>query len=158
MTADIHQYNDRARLSGHINFQYSYLDYLISKFIWALLEIEKPAGVILTGGMDIRPKLDIAIELAEHFNKFEKIRALLKKLKNRGDNPNGFIQSRNIIVHGIYSSRDGDPTVMIESHRSKRLREKKPIKIEFLQKTLDEITKSAKDLCGLMQAEGLNVD
>ncbi|WP_422139677.1 hypothetical protein [Endozoicomonas sp. ALC020] len=148
----------RAELVGYICTQYSYFDYLISNVIWSQLSIEKDVGVMITGPMDIRPKIELAISLLDHYENSEKLRALLQRFKNNASSENGFISKRNKIIHGIMSSSDGLLTVMIELHRKKSQRERHEISLEYIQQCHDEILAANDELKNLMQPEGINID
>jgi hypothetical protein len=158
MSEDIHRIQERAKLTGLICTQYSYFDYLISNIIWDALGVEKEVGMIVTGSMDIRPKIEMAISLLDHINKNIEIRGLLQQFKNKASSSSGFISKRNIIVHGIYSSREGDPKVMVEAHRKIAHRERREITIEFIKECHDSIIKANKDLVELMEIKKINVD
>ncbi len=154
---DIHSVKERAEITGLICTQYAYFDYLISNIIWYLLNIDKPTGIIVIGSMDIRPKIDMAINLSEHTNKIEEIRKLLQKYKNSGSKPNGFISKRNKIVHGIFSSRDGDPTVMVESHRKKKEHKKHPMEYQYMLDTHTDICNANNELVKIMEPLKINI-
>lgn len=156
MTEDIHRIQERAILTGLICTQYSYFDYLISNIIWNALGVEKEVGMIVTGGIDIRPKIEMSILLLDHFDNNSKIRDLLQQFKNNASKPNGFISKRNIIVHGIYSSRERDPKVMVEAHRKIAHRVRREITIEYIKECHDSIVQANKDLVELMEAKNIN--
>jgi len=150
--------NEVANLIGHMSFQYSYLDYLISNIVWSSLELKKDVGVIITGSLDIYPKLDMAISLLEELDNYPNLLSSLKSLKNRMQKTNSFVTKRNLYIHGVFSSRDKDSIVMIESHRNKKNRKKKPIEQTDIQQTLNEILNEIKILIPLMKKENINID
>ncbi len=147
----------RAKLTGYICTQYSYFDYLISNVIWHVLKVDKPTGIIVTGGMDIRPKIEMAISLLNHFEIENEIRFALQKFKNNASKENGFISKRNKIVHGIFSSSEGDPAVMVEVHRKKSQRDRHEMKVEYIQQCHDEILAANNELISLLKQSGINV-
>jgi len=157
MSQDIHEMNKRATLVGHICTQYSFLDYLISNILWSFLNLDKEAGMIVTGNMDIRPKIDMAISLSIHFKKIDDVRSTLQKIKNNSSKDNGFISKRNQIIHGIHSSRDNDPTVMVEAHRKKGHRQRQPMTVEYIEETHLEIASVNKELAALLEKNKINV-
>ncbi|WP_227368316.1 hypothetical protein [Halomonas sp. M20] len=157
MQPDIHKIQKRAELIGHICFQYSFLDYLVSNVIWHILKLDVEAGKIVTGSLDIRPKLDMAVTLASHYGVLDEISAHIKTMKNRIEGKNGAINKRNRLIHGVFASAPGDPVVVVESHRNKRHRQRIALAIDEIQSTLNEITQEATDLSELMEKHGINV-
>jgi len=157
MSKDIHNMEQRAKLTGHICTQYSYFDYLISNVIWSVLGIEKDVGMIVTGSMDIKPKIEMAISLLDHLKVEQEIRPTLQKFKNNSSKENGFISKRNKIIHGIFSSRDNDPTIMVEAHRKKSHRERHEIGLEYIQQCHDEIVGANHELIPLLEKSNINV-
>ena len=154
---DIHQIKRRMELTGHICTQYAYFDHLISNIIWHLLSIEKDLGIIVTGNMEIRPKIEMAIEISDYKNEFPYLRKALQSLKNSGNKSSGFISKRNVIVHGIFFTRDNDPKVMVEAHRKKSLRKRQELTIEYYTSTLQEISDANNKLVALMESLNINV-
>ncbi|MFM5465820.1 hypothetical protein [Aeromonas simiae] len=157
MSEDIHNMELRAKLTGYICTQYSYFDYLVSNVIWHILKIDKPVGMIVTGAMDIRPKIEMAISLLEHHDIENEIRSTLQKFKNNASKENGFISKRNKIVHGIFSSREGDSAVMVEAHRKKSHRERHEMDVEYIQQCYGEIVAANNELVPLLESRGINV-
>ncbi|NQY63824.1 MAG: hypothetical protein HRT38_08800 [Alteromonadaceae bacterium] len=150
-------YKKRAQMVGFICTVYSYMDYAISNVIWHLLKLDKETGIIVTGAMDIRPKIDMAIELADHTEEISDIRAKLQEFKNQGGKPNGFISRRNKIIHGICSSRNNDSVVMVESHRKKSQRARHELGYQEIVDTYQDISRSNDELVTLMVAHGINI-
>ena len=155
--SDIHQVKERMEFTGYICTQYAHFDYLISNIIWHVLDMEKGIGVIITGSMEIRPKIDMAIELLDYKEIFPEIRKKLQSIKNSASSSNGFISKRNVIVHGIFSSKEGDPKVMVESHRKKSMRGRQELKLSYYHETHEDIIKANKALMDLMIPVGINV-
>ena len=151
------QYSERAKLVGMISFQWSYLEYLVSNVVWHLLGLEKEKGIIVTGPLDIKPELGMAMELAEYCESSQELKAALKNLSKELDSTEGISSRRNLIVHGIYSSRPGDPKVMIEAHKSKRRRQRREISLEYLQETLDKLNAEISKLAEVLEGENINV-
>lgn len=112
--------------------------------------------MVVTGTLDIHPKIDMAIELADHKKLIPDIRAKLQSVKNSAGKPNGFISKRNVIVHGIFSSRDGDPTVLVECHK-KTLRGRQEIKVSYCEETHKEIIAASQVLSSLTETARINV-
>lgn len=157
MIDDPTQYNERARLIGIISFQWAYLEYLVSNVVWHLLGIEKEKGVIVTGHLDIKPELAVAMELADYSGSSSELKGALKQLSKNLDSAEGLASRRNLIVHGIYSSRPQDPTVMIEAHKSKRRRQRQPMTLEYLQETLANMNAAVNHMVEVLESEGINV-
>ncbi|WP_125925562.1 hypothetical protein [Halomonas aestuarii] len=153
----MHDIHERASLIGYVCFQYSYLDYLVSNIIWGVLNIDKEAGKIVTGSLDIRPRLDMAVELLKHYDTHHELKEFVNTMKNRIEGKNGIINKRNIVVHGVFSSREGDPKVLVESHRSKRHRERAEMTVDEIRELHDRLCEESKSLVNIMEAHGFNV-
>ena len=52
--------------TGSICFQWSALESLLAVVIWRLLKLDSDTGAIVTGGLDILPRINMAIALATH--------------------------------------------------------------------------------------------
>lgn len=92
---------------GHICVQWALLEAYGAQIIWALLPIKHDTGAVITGGMDMMPRFNTAIALAEHKHA---PRIAIQKLKCiRQTLQDGLADRRNQAVHGIHSASD-DPT------------------------------------------------
>ena len=148
---------ERASLVGHICFQWSYLEYLISNAVWNLLKLDKPTGMIVTGRMDLRGMVKLASELAMHLDAPSELVEELTRFKKKLEEKDGIAARRNRIVHGVLSSREGDPNVMSELHRTKRFREREPVTVDFLKSTHEDIVAEMRSLVGVWEQVGINV-
>lgn len=157
MSDDPTQHEERARLVGKISFQWAYLEYLVSNVVWYLIGVSKEKGMIITGHLDIKPEIQISRELADHEGASENIRRVLKDLSRNLDSELGHASRRNLIVHGIYSSREGDPAVMVEAHKSKKSRERQEMSMDFLHETLQQLNAEIDRIIPALEAEGINV-
>lgn len=154
---DVTQYNERAKIVGVISFQWSYLEYLVSNVVWHLLGVDKDKGMIVTGPLDIKPELAMAMELAEYCSASDELKTALKDLSKDLDSGDGLSSRRNLIVHGIYSSRPGDPTVMVEAHKSKKRRQRTELTLEYLRETLEKLNARVDCVAKVLESEGVNV-
>jgi hypothetical protein len=97
---------------------------------WALLEnnllgllataqnilIEEAA--IIFGGLDMRPRLNTAILLAEHHKWLPPLQKRLKELRAAIDKAK-LIDRRNMLVHGVHKEADKPETFVLYSPRKK---------------------------------------
>ena len=51
---------------GNIAAQWSHLEYKLAQTIWILLGLEEGTGKIVTGGLDMLPRINMAINLSRH--------------------------------------------------------------------------------------------
>lgn len=93
---------------GHICVQWALLEAYGANIIWALLPVGYDTGAVITGGMDMLPRYNAAIALAEHKHAptpaIQKLKAIRKTLQD------GLADRRNQAVHGIHSAVEGDPS------------------------------------------------
>jgi hypothetical protein len=84
---------------GNICAQWSELEYLFATTIWVLLKLDMDTGKIVTGGLDMLPRANMAINLARHRQAPKEILdALLTARKAIQD---GLDIRRNRAVHGV---------------------------------------------------------
>jgi hypothetical protein len=144
--------------TGYVCHQWSYLEYLFSKAIWHLLSLDKEMGMIVTGGMDILPRANMAITLANH-KKAD--RALVDALKEARKSIQSRLQDdRNRVVHGVYSSHTTNPNapVMIETHRGKGDRTRKPITAAEVHAIGKQINETSMALTTTLESFGIKCD
>lgn len=121
---------DRLVQIGNICNQWSYLEYLFSNVIWWLLKIDRETGMIVTGGMDILPRANMAINLAKHLKADSKLINALSEARKSIQNDLG--DKRNTAVHGVYFRTPNDET-KVEMHRGKGAFEKQDFSNEQLR-------------------------
>ena len=119
---------------GNVCNQHSFFEYVIAHAIWHLLKLDKETGTIVTRGMDLRPLLEMAIELAAHLKTDKEVQAALGNALKEIEKLN---PKRNDIVHGVYSQSDSSKILKRENHRRKN-RDRKEI-------TVDEIAEVGKN-------------
>ena len=142
--------NDRNVQIGNICFQWAYLEYLIALTIWSLLHIDPDTGKIVTGGLDIRPRLNMAINLARELQAPKG--AIDALLLTREALDKGLDQRRNTAVHGHRIAHPNDPAAeLVEVHRGKGARKRRP-------QTNADLTQLGKDIKQLADdlLDGLN--
>ena len=147
-------YSGRLMSVGNISTQWAYLEYLVANTIWWLLKVDKPTGMILTGGLDMIPRINMAINLARHLKADRRILEALEV--TRKSIQGGLADRRNIAVHGVFSSSDGSPIVTVEVHRGKGDRKRIPLSDEELIKTGKDISSTIDVLLAAMKPLGIN--
>lgn len=149
--------DDPAILSaiGNICRQWSYLEYLFSIVIWRLLNLDRDTGVIVTGGLDIIPRANMAINLSQHLKADRQLLNVM--IAARKSIQDDLSAPRNRAVHGVYSLNSTQPEMFVEVHRGKGGRDKQPIRSESLRSLAAEITAVSTDLREAMAAAGIVV-
>lgn len=145
--------------TGNVCHQWSYLEYLISKAIWHILGLERDTGIIVTGGMDILSRVNMAIALAKHTRANKKLIEVLEetRVKIQGKRKtDGLMYRRNLIVHGVYSSRDNDPIILVETHRGAGDRKRNPISVAFVAQTGTDIFVASRSLIFVFEPLGIS--
>lgn len=145
----------RLQAVGNICTQWAYLEYLFANVIWWLLKIDKETGIIITGGLDIRPRAGMAINLARHL---KADRRLIEALTKARDEIGSLSDRRNRAVHGVSFSREGDETVMVEVHRGKGSRKAEPLATNELFAIGSEISVVATGLIAVLKSLEINVE
>jgi hypothetical protein len=108
---------------GLICVQWSAIEYTVSIIIWSLLNLEPQVGMIMTGGLDMLPKLNVAINLARHL---KTDRAIISGLvAARKSIQDGLDTRRNRAVHGVQFSEPGGGYA-VEVHRGPGARTRIP--------------------------------
>jgi len=125
----------RLREIGAICAQWSYLEYLLLRTMQKLLEIGDETAIILFGGLDIRPRMAMTIELAAHYKAPKRLRDAI--VDTRAAVEGGLLKQRNRAIHGVqflYS----DATMQVEMHRGKD-RKRREMSLAELRKLTDDI-------------------
>jgi hypothetical protein len=108
---------------GGVCLQWSYLEYIIAAIIWKQLNLDISVGKIVTGGMDILPRLNMAINLCRELKTDKRVeRALIEARKSLQDK---LIEQRNMVVHGQHWLLTGEKPV-VEVQRGKGTRQPTP--------------------------------
>jgi hypothetical protein len=102
-------------LIGQICLHWSYLELLLATTIWNILKLDEDTGKIVTGGLDIEGRANMALNLAKHRKAPADVIAVLKCAQSQIKD---IIGERNLAIHGVYELR---PTgeVLAEVHRGK---------------------------------------
>lgn len=140
--------------TGQVCNKWAYLEYLLSNVIWWMLKLDKPTGMIVTGGLDMLPRLNMAINLGRHLKVDRKLITVLIEL--RGALQNDLIDRRNLIVHGVRSSWDGDDEVHAEVHRGKGARVPQRLDVDHLISVSLELGALQKKLIDVIDPFGVN--
>jgi hypothetical protein len=140
---EIRSVGERLTLIGNVCVQWSALEYQVAACIWMLLELDIETGKIVTGGLDMLPRLNMAINLARHL-KAEK--ALIDCLvKARAEIQGGLDTKRNRAVHGVHTAVTIAGDALVEVHRGKGGRDATAFPLEELaglSRSLNALTKS----------------
>lgn len=107
----------RLAFVGDVCVQWANIEYQVAHIIWYLLGVHMEVGKIVTGGLDMQPRLNVAIVLAKQ------LRApayLVKGLTEaRKEIQDGLDIKRNRAVHGVTYFDPSLPTARVELHRGK---------------------------------------
>jgi hypothetical protein len=124
--------------------QWSNVEYQVAQTIWLILGLDVETGKIVTGGLDMLPRLNMAINLARHRKAPVELTSQL--VKTRASIQDKLDVRRNRAVHGVNSWFPGDATVHVEVHRGKGGRERKPLPEDDLRQLGQEIHRVGKEL------------
>lgn len=119
-------------LIGNIAAQWSNLEYRIAIVIWILLGLKEETGKIVTGGLDMLPRVNMAIKLSRHLKCPRNLIDTLVKI--RMELQDSLQEERNRAMHGIqFSDSNGD--LEVEVHRGKGGWNRRPLSISSLNQT-----------------------
>lgn len=99
------QHTRRMLAIGHICVQWSALEHHLAVTVWTMLGISKRQGKILTGGLGMQQRLNMALALARGQPTPTDLTAALKKI--RKEIQDGLDDTRNRAVHGVGFSEGG---------------------------------------------------
>lgn len=111
---------------GNICTQWAWIEYQFALVIWSVLSLDEATGKIVSGGLDMLPRANMAINLANHLNAPRKLTsdltaaraAIQKDLSGR----------RNRAVHGVtFTSPNHPGSHLVEVHRGEGGRERNPL-------------------------------
>jgi len=140
-------------VTGSIFAQYVYFDYLVSSVIWHLLNLKKDLGMMITGNLDIQPKIDMAIEIAIYKGELADIQKKLTTFKNSTVDCESIFSKRNQIVQGLsFDFGDG-----IERDSNNPPKKSTELSIEYYDKVHDEICEVNNDMVLLMKSCNISV-
>jgi hypothetical protein len=114
----------------------STIEYAVASVIWAMLELDPETGKIVTGGLDMQPRLNMAIALARHKSEPKELVASLETA--RKELQDGLLDRRNLAVHGIPLT-DVAGLATLEVHRGRYARKPTPRGFDEIKALSDEI-------------------
>lgn len=119
----IHQANRNQQI-GNICIQWAALEYQLAVAIWALAGLEAELGKVLTASLDVKARAVMAHTLAHETNAPRYLKIAIKKVLDavRKD----LLTRRNQAVHGIHFAGERPDMAMIEMHRGKGGRGRRP--------------------------------
>ncbi len=139
LTPHAHQLlSDRNLQIGNICFQWAHLEFLVALALWSLLRIDQETGKILTGSLDLLPRVNMALKLAKHLKAPGLAIKALKEVRTALQG--GLIERRNTAIHGLRSLDPNDPAgEFFEVHRGKSSGVKQPVNNAALRALGSEI-------------------
>jgi hypothetical protein len=121
---------------GSLCLQWSYLEYIIAAIIWKQLNFDMPVGKIVTGGLDMLPRLNMAINLCRELKTDSRIeRGLVAARKAL---QSGLQDDRNMVVHGQHWLITGNAP-SIEVQHGKGTRQPKIFTDQDIYKLVEDI-------------------
>lgn len=126
----------RLGLIGGVCYQWSGLEFIIASLIWKMLGLQPAIGKIVTGGLDMRGRIGMAIGLA-HATKQNKLLGTALR-EARKSLQAGLIDQRNLLVHGMHWHFQGD-TPQVEVHRGAGDRRPQPFPDDHLMPLMENI-------------------
>jgi hypothetical protein len=135
------KHDERMMWIGWVCNQWSYLEYIIFCAIRKMLKLDLETAKIVLGGLDIRPRVAMATELAQK----QRRPAVKKALSDIGKAlDNGLLKRRNRAIHGIqFIYETGE--MHVEIHRG-RDRGRRPLTSDDLGRLSGEIEALTRDL------------
>lgn len=96
---------------GGVCVQWALLELTLAHIIWAFLNMDEDTGAIVTGGLDMLPRVNMAINLAEHKRAPLPARKSLRSIRKAVQDTQ--LDRRNQAVHGAHRIADeGDGTIL----------------------------------------------
>lgn len=126
----------RLAIVGFICAQWALIEEKFAKAIWFLLGVDEEVGKIVTGGLDIRPRMNMAIRLAQKIECSPELLAGLEE--SRRLIQDGLAQRRNLVVHGVHNSNPTEGALLLELHRGRNL-EPQEFSDESLKQLSDDL-------------------
>lgn len=137
------KHDDRMMCIGWVCFQWSYLEYIVLSAIRKMLDLDYETGKIVIGGTDLRPRLKLACELAQHQRRPAVLEALKKAAKAVDD---GLLKRRNQAIHGLmFLYTDGEMEVEVHRGRDKARRSLSRDQLARLSDDIRETSKALND-------------
>lgn len=134
----------RIAFIGNISVQWAHLEYLIAVTIWRILHLDPDTGKIVTGGLDMLPRINMALNLARHL---KAKRALINRLvSTRKAIQDGLDVRRNRAIHGVGFYNPATRVTSVEVHRGKGDRKPSALPNSELRSLGTEINQLGKEL------------
>lgn len=125
---------------GNVCLQWALLEQHIAVMIWIILDCDGELGAIFVGGLDMMPRLNMAINLAEHFKAPGKLRSDLRALRTHVQK--NLIDRRNTVVHGVHGPTGFDDTSELLMLRLKGPKRFQTVSAKDVATLSDEIRKT----------------
>lgn len=134
---------------GHVCLQYSRLELFVAVIIWVLLDLDEDKGAIMTGGMDLKARMAVAIALLEEMRAPSSFRRRLRAVQTelRSGDPD-LIERRNQAVHGAHKIEGG--VRVLTMLRWKKAKRHAPITVESLHELGAAFHRLGDEIFGLM--------
>ncbi len=136
--------DERLKLIGSICDQWSFVEYMLLRSMRKLCGFtDDEIGKILFGGLDMRPRVAMAIELARHFKAPAPFVTALIATRDAIDG--GLLKRRNRAIHGVqFLYSDGE--LRVEVHRGKD-RQRRELSAKDLWNLSNDIHEAGIALC-----------
>lgn len=122
---------------GNICVQWAAIEQHVAATIWSMLGLSSRQGKIVTGGLAMLARVNMAIALGrEKREPKELIDALVRLRKNLQD---GLDDARNLAVHGIGFVHSDGTYAGTELHRGRGGRDRRDVKPADLEDTADQL-------------------
>ncbi len=138
----------RIGLLGLICMHWSYLEYLLAVSIWQFLKIRPDVGIVVTGGLSIQPRANMALNLAKKAEAPADFISTLESTKNSIEIVSG---ERNLAVHGVYGLDPKDDRVFAEVHRGKFRGSEQDMPLGRIEQTVRDINEIIENLTTILE-------
>jgi hypothetical protein len=133
---------------GNVCLQYSRLEIMLSAIIMTLLGLDEHKAAIVTGGMDLKARIAVALNLLEEMNSPGSFRSSLRNIQSTL-RKNELVERRNQAVHGAHKEENGRYTLtMLRYSKAKREQEITPYELADLGRQLCDLGNVAFALLG----------
>ena len=144
----------RLLIVGNVCVQWSYLEYLLGNIVPFLLKIGDEQSEILLRHSDIIRKAQFAKDLADSTNADSELTSCLIKIAKAIPE---LSSERNLVVHGVYFSKDGADLVIAQAYRGKYVGSPQSMGIDRMLKLGNDIAALSTQIRLPMERLGIRI-
>jgi hypothetical protein len=134
----------RLLLIGAVCAQWSHLEYTLATVIWRLLSLDDETGKMVTGGLDMIPRIRMAHRLAQKLSGKPTLCKAIEAV--RADIQTSLLERRNTAVHGVQFVSPDKEKMLVEVHRGKNALLRSELSIKDLNQLSKDIYETSQKL------------